>query len=69
MDIERYKKLYWDELTLRGKILYEKNQEKREEMLKQLDIVVAEMVEIETKMEAEWFASQANKTNEEDKVQ
>ena len=62
MDIsKRYGNLYRAELNLRWKILQEKNQEEREKLQKNLDCVVANMVEIEKQLEAEWFAAQEKK--------
>lgn len=62
MDItKRYGNLYRAELNLRWKILQEKNPEEREKLQKNLDCVVANMVEIEKQLEAEWFAAQGKK--------
>lgn len=69
MDMDRYGKLYLEEIRLRSIYFNTNDIELKKETKKQLDVVVAEMVEIETKLEAEWFASPASKANKEDKVQ
>ena len=62
MDIsKRYGNLYKAELNLRWKILQAKSQEEREELQKNLDCVVANMVENKKQLEAKKYEKKKKK--------